>query len=181
MRTRQPGILFRILEIKSIINLQLIDLPSSHLLIGESQFWNFGYHQPKIPISAKYHNIDQISQFQQNFTISAKYHNFSHISQYQPNLTITSQISQNFTQNTKLKKKSKRSSPYSSKKNEGQKMQVRSEFYSCIGPTASPGRPKERESRLSFSQTNLFIHSSNLRPIFSVFSRNFNHKKIIRI
>ena len=42
--------------------------------------WNSQY-QPKITISAKYHNIIDIWQYKPNITISAKYHNFSQISQ----------------------------------------------------------------------------------------------------
>ena len=48
-------------------------------------------------MSAEFHNISQISKFQQNITISAKYHNFSQISQYQPHFTISAKYD-NFDQ-----------------------------------------------------------------------------------
>ena len=50
-----------------------------------------------ITILTKYHNVSQISQYQPNITISAKYPNFDQISQFQPNLTISAK-SHNFSQ-----------------------------------------------------------------------------------
>ena len=39
-------------------------------------------------MSAKFHNISQISQFWPNFTRTANFHNFNQISLFQPNFTI---------------------------------------------------------------------------------------------
>ena len=52
------------------------------------------------------------------------------------------------------------------KKYEGQKMQVRSEFYSCIGPTASPRRPKERERADSLSLKQIFLSTPQISGQF---------------
>ena len=71
-------------------------------------FWQveklFSQYQPNFTISAKYHNFDQITQFQPNYhnqisqnqqnnTISAKYHSINKISQFQTNIHNLSQIS----------------------------------------------------------------------------------------
>ena len=71
---------------------------SSPRWFGIHNISQISLHQPNITISAKYHYISQISQFQPDFqisqcqpniTISAKYHNFSQISQFQPNFIIS--------------------------------------------------------------------------------------------
>ena len=65
-----------------------------------TRFHNFdqiSQFQTNFTISNKFHNFNQISQFQPNFTISTKFHNFNQISQFQPNFPISTK-SHNFSE-----------------------------------------------------------------------------------
>ena len=48
-------------------------------------FWYIGHISGMF--MTKFHNFDQISQFQPNFAIKNKFHNFDQISQFLPNFT----------------------------------------------------------------------------------------------
>ena len=79
--------------------------PNGTLLTQMSdQFHNFNQisqFQPNFTISTKFHNFHQLSQFPPNFTISTKFHNFDQISQFPPNFTISTKF-HNFNQISKF-------------------------------------------------------------------------------